>query len=495
MAGAEGVYRRDRLGGAELEAAAIHLVHHRRANRQGGGRITHQAVVGGQPEVDAGPYLQGVGAIGIERRAIAPQAIGHPQPTAGKGFKTGLFYCPQRRAAALIAHHRWQTQQPRIKVAAELVGHHHRRAAFGIDVVVLAIPEQAIEVGAAQLQPATKLALLPAGIQPQLQLQPLAHGQARLQGGDPQGAAVGAHPPQRPVVEGLIRGAAVVGQPVAVDIKIVQIAQGGHRRRPAVGQEAQILAAGGQPETAPHLQHKITGQVFPEVAILIGGVVGGVEGTLVGGPQVVGGGPGQLAGGLDAAAPLGEIPADRPGRGVAGRNRPGEAAQYGLVQFRPELQQAKGAVKPHVEAFVPGVVEALQHPEAAHGIAGARGGPEAAAAGQVVELVEQGHPQRFGQVGALQHRPLPAIDLLAPTGPIRQRLGGYGGGVVAAGPEEIRVAPQGATAAGKAGLGQIPADHQGDLNAGAGLQPQPQGQGGTGWIPVAAGAIVIAVRN
>jgi hypothetical protein len=41
---------------------------------------------------------------------------------------------------------------------------------------------------------APKVALLAGGVEPHRQLQLLGHGQGRLQGGDPQGAAVGAYP-------------------------------------------------------------------------------------------------------------------------------------------------------------------------------------------------------------------------------------------------------------------------------------------------------------
>ena len=381
MAGPEGVDAGDGFRGAELQAAAVHLLHHGAADGEGRAGFAHQAVVGGQAEVDAGPHLQRVGAVGIEGGAVAAQAVGHPELAALEALEAGLLHCLQGTAGALVGHHGGQPQQAGVEVAAELVGHHHRCAAFGIDLVVLPVPQQGIEVGSGLLQPAAELPLLATGVEPQLQLQPLGHGQGRLQGGDPEGAAVGTHPLQRPVVEGLVGGAAVVGQAVVVYVEAFQVGEGLNGRWPALGQEAQVFATGSEPEGAPHLQHVVAGQVFPEIAVLIGGVVGGIPGPLVGSAQVVGGGSGQLAGRLHPALALGEIPADRPQRGVGGGDGAGEAAQYGLVEFGPELQQGEGAVEPHIQALVPGVVETLEHPEAAHRVGGAGGTPEAAATG------------------------------------------------------------------------------------------------------------------
>ena len=82
MAGAEGVHGGDRFRGAELQPALVHLVHHRPGDREGRRGIAHQPVVGGQAEVDSGPHLQGVGAVGIEGGAVPAQAIGHAQAAA-----------------------------------------------------------------------------------------------------------------------------------------------------------------------------------------------------------------------------------------------------------------------------------------------------------------------------------------------------------------------------------------------------------------------------
>ncbi len=436
-----------------------------------------------------------MGALGIEGGAVAAQAVGHPEATPFEGLEAGLADRVQGREGPLVRHHRRQPQQPGVEVAAELVGHHHRGAAGGIDGVVLAVPEQGIEMAPGLLQPAAEAPLLLGGVEPQLQLQLLADGQGRLQGGDPEGAAVGADTLQGPVVEGLVRGAAVVGQPVIVDVEALEVIQGGHRRRPAVRQEADVRAAGGQAVGAPHLQHEIAGQVLPEVAVLVGGVIGGVEGALVGGAEVVGGGAGHLAGGFHPAAALGEVPADRTRRGIGGRDGAGEAAQHRLVELGPELQQGEGAVEPHVEAFVPGVVEALEHPEVAHRIARAGGRPEAAAAGQVVELVEQGHAQRLRQVVAPRHRRLPGLDRGVPVAPFGQGFGGDGGGAVAVRAEEVGVAAQGPGAGGEGRHRQIPADHHGDLEGGPGLQPEAHRHGGAEGIVAGAAAVVVTVGN
>ena len=164
MAGPEGVHASDRLGGAELQAAAVHLLHHGAGDGKGRAGFSHQAVVGRQAEVDAGPHLKGMGAVGIERGAIAAQAIGHAKPAPLETLKARLFNRFERTAGALISHHGGQSQQAGVEVAAELVCHHHRRAALGIDFVKLAVPEQQVEVGARLLQPAAQLALFAAGV-------------------------------------------------------------------------------------------------------------------------------------------------------------------------------------------------------------------------------------------------------------------------------------------------------------------------------------------
>ena len=179
----------------------------------------------------------------------------------------------------------------------------------------------------------------------------------------------------------MVGGSAVVGQAVVVDVESFEVGEGLDSCRPALGQEAKVWAVGGELVGAPHLQHIVAGQVFPEIAVLIGGVIGGLKRPLVGGTQIVGGGTGQFAGGLHPALALGEIPADRPQGGVGSGDGAGETAQHGLVELGPELQQGKGAVKPHVQAFVPGVVEALEHAKLTHRIACSSGGPEAAATG------------------------------------------------------------------------------------------------------------------
>ena len=209
----------------------------------------------------------------------------------------------------------------------------------------------------------------------------------------------------------------------------------------------------------------------------------------------MGGGAGQLAGGLHPAAALGEIPADWPGGGIGRRDRPGEIAQHRLVEFRPELQQGEGAVEPHIEALVPGVIEALEHPEAPHRILRGGCGPEAAAAGQVVELIEQGHAQGIRQVGALHHRLLPAVDGHPPAAPVRQGFGGDGDGVVATAAEDVGVAAQGAGAAGEGRHRQVPADHHRQLQALARFQPKAHRQGGAGVVVVGAAAVVVAVGD
>ena len=388
-------------------------------------------------------------AVGVQRGAVAAQAIGHPQAAAFELLEAGLPNGIQGAAAVGLAHHRLQAQQAGIEVTAKLVGHHHGRAALGIDVVVLAVPEERVEVPPRLRQPTAEFLLLGGGVEASAQLQLLGDRQGRFQCGNPEGAAVGADALQRPVIKGLIRCTAVVGQAVVVDVEGLQVPQCFHGRRPALRQEAQVLAIGGELEGAPDLQDVIARQVLPEVAVLVGRVVRGIPRALVGGPQVVGCGALHLAGGFDAALALGEVPTNRPRRGVGRGDRPGKAAQDRLVELRPELQQRQGAVEPHVQALVPGVVQALQDPEAAHGVFAAGGTPEAAAAAEVIELVEERHPQRLRQIAALQHRLLPGLDLRFPLAPVVQALCGNGGGVLAAGPKEIGVAAQGARAGGE----------------------------------------------
>ena len=228
---------------------------------------------------------------------------------------------------------------------------------------------------------------------------------------------------------------------------------------------------------------------------MIGGVIGGFKGPFVGGAQIVGRGTGDLAGGLHPALALGEIPANRPRRGIGRGDGPGKAAQHRLVELGPELQQGKGAIEPHIEALVPGVIQALEHAELTHRIGVGGGGPEAAAAGQVVELIEEGHAQGLGQIGALQHRLLPGVDRITPGAPIVEGFGGDGPGLVAIGPKEIGVAAQGPGAGGKGRNRQIPADHQGNLQAFPRRQLAAHRQGGAGWIGVATAAAVVAVGD
>ena len=80
------------------------------------------------------------------------------------------------------------------------------------------------------------------------------------------------------------------------------------------------------------------------------------------------------------ALSLGEIPADRTLRGIGSGNRTGKAAQHGLVELWPQLQQGQGAIQAHIQTFIPGVVEALEHAETAVGILWRRRTPQAAAA-------------------------------------------------------------------------------------------------------------------
>ena len=330
--------------------------------------VSHQAVVAGDPEVDPRPHLERVGAIGIQGRAIAAQAVGHTEGSTIESLEAGLLHRLQGAAAVVVAHHRRQAQEPCVEIAAELIGHHHRRAALGINVVVLAVPEQLVEIAPGLLQPTAEFPLLSGGVQPGAELKRLGNGQGCLKRSNPEGTAVGTHPFEGPVVEGLIRSTAVVGQAVVVHVERFEVAQRLHGRRPAIGEEADVFTTGGELERAPHLQHKITAEVLPEVAVLIGGVVGRIPGDLVGSPQVVGGGSFHLAVSLHPALALGEVPTDRALGGICGRNRPGKAAQHGLVEFRPELQQGQGSVETNVKTFVPGVVEALENAEAAVGI-------------------------------------------------------------------------------------------------------------------------------
>ena len=202
-----------------------------------------------------------------------------------------------------------------------------------------------------------------------------------------------------------------------------------------------------------------------------------------------------LAGGFHAPLALGEVPADRPWRGIGRGDGPGKAAQHRLVELRPELQQRQGAIEAHIQALVPGVVQALQHPESADGVFATAGTPEAAAAAEVVELVEERHPQRLGQITALQHRLLPGLDLLAPAAPVPQTFGGDGGGVLAAGAEEVGVAPQGTGAGGEGRDRQVPADHHRDLDALAGLQAAAHRQGRADGLGCSTAAVVIALGD
>ena len=434
-------------------------------------------------------------AIGVERCSITAQAVGDPEAAAFELLEARLAHRLEGAAAVGFTHHRLQAQQAGVEITAELVGHHHRRSALGVDVVVLAVPEQLVEVPSRLLEPTAELPLLRCGVEPGAELQLLGDGQGCLKGGNPERPAVGADALERPVIEGLIGSPPVVGKAIAIGIKGFEIAQGFHGGRPAVGEEAHVFSIGRELEGAPDLQHVVAGQIFPEVAVLVGGVVGGIPRALIRSTQVMGGGPLHLAGCLDTAFALGEIPTDRPWGGVGGGNGPGEAAQHRLVELRPELQQGQGAIEPHIQAFVPGVVEALEHAEAPHRIVGRGRAPEAAAAAEVVELVEESHPQRFGQVTALEHRLLPGLDLIAPLPPLAQTFSGDGRGIASSGSEEIGVAPQGTGAGGKRRDRQVPADHQRDLNALSGFQMALHRQGCTGGIGGPAAAVVVAVGN
>ena len=159
------------------------------------------------------------------------------------------------------------------------------------------------------------------------------------------------------------------------------------------------------------------------------------------------------------------------------------------------MQQGKGAVEPHIEAFVPGVIEALEHAKAAHRISGARGAPEGAATGQVIELVAQGHAQLLGQVIAQQHRCLPLLDLLAPDRPALQGLAGDGGSVGAIDTKKVGVAPEALGAGGKGGDRQVPTDHHWKVDRLTGLQCEAQGQRRARRVISATAAIVVALRN
>ena len=225
------------------------------------------------------------------------------------------------------------------------------------------------------LQPLPEFPLLRARLQAQIQLKPLRHGQSCLERCNPESTAVGAHALQRPVIKGLVRCSAVVWQAILVDVEAFEVTKGLHRCRPALGEEGQVLPGRCKPECAPDLQHEVAGQILPEIAVLIRRVIGGIERCLVGGTQIVRGRSLHLAVGFHPSPALGEVPADRPLVGILRRNGSGEAAQHGLVQLRPELNQRQRPVKPHIKTFVPGVVEALQNAEASDGIASSGGRP------------------------------------------------------------------------------------------------------------------------
>ena len=280
-------------------------------------------------------------AVGIQRGAITPQTIGHAETSGVKPLKAGLLHRLQRAERPGFTHHRWKPQQPGIKVSAELIRHHHRRSALSIDPVVLAVPEQVVEVGAGLLQPGSETSLFRCSIEAEIELQPLSHRQRRLQRRDPERAAVGTHTLQGPVVEGLIRGATVIRQAVVVDVEALEVIKGLYRRWPALSQEAEVLTGGGEAEGAPDLEHVITGQILPEIAVLISGVVRGIERAFVGSSQVVRGRTRHLAVGFHPTTALGEVPADWPLAGIGGRNGTGKTAQHRLVQLRPELQQGQ----------------------------------------------------------------------------------------------------------------------------------------------------------
>ena len=202
-----------------------------------------------------------------------------------------------------------------------------------------------------------------------------------------------------------------------------------------------------------------------------------------------------LAVSLDPSFALGEVPADGPLGGIRGWNRSGKAAQHRLVQFRPELQQGQGAIQAHIEALVPGVIETFENAEAAHRVVGTGGAPEGAAAAEVVELVEQRHPQRLTQALALEHRPLPGLDPIAPLAPVAQGFGGDGGGMAPLHAEEVGVTPHRLAAAGKRRHRQIPTDRHRDRQRLARLELALHGQGRAEVILTATAPVVIAVGD
>ena len=271
--------------------------------------------------------------------------------------------------------------------------------------------------------------------------------------------------------------------------------QGLHRRRPALRQKAQVFSGGSQFERAPHLQHVITGEILPEIAVLIGGVVGGIKRHLIRCPQIVGCGPFHLAVCFHSAAALGEIPTDRSLGGIRCWNRSGKAANHRLIQLWPKLEQRKGTVQTHIKAFVPGVIEALEHPKAAIGILGAGSRPEAAATSEVVELVEQRHAQLFGKLLARQHRRLPGFDLLVPRPPIAQSFCRNRCCVTAINAIKVGVAAQVAHPRRKARDRQIPADRHRNLSGFTRRQGEFHGDRRTGMFALSAGAIVVAIGD
>ena len=89
-----------------------------------------------------------MGAIRVERGAIPPQTIRHTETSTIEPLKTGFSYRLERAVAVGIAHHRRQAQQPRVKITAELIRHHHRCPALGVDAIKVSVPQQSVEVGA-----------------------------------------------------------------------------------------------------------------------------------------------------------------------------------------------------------------------------------------------------------------------------------------------------------------------------------------------------------
>ena len=322
----ECLHRRDGFGRAELKPSRINLSHHGGADGFSRLLLSHQTEVTGDAEIDPRPHLQGMGPIGIQGRSVPAQTVGHAERPSLKTLEAGLLHGLQGAATIGLAHHRRQSQKTGIEITAELIGHHHRGAAFSVDGVVLTVPEERVKIATGLLQPVAELTLFRRRVEARFELQGLGNGQTCLQRCDPEGTAVGTHALQGPVVKRLIRGSTVIRQAVIVDVEPLEITKGLHCGEPALGQETHVLATGGELEGAPHLQHEVTAQIFPEIAVLIGRVVGRIPGDLIRRAEIVRCRPFDLAVGLDAAFSLGEIPPDRPLTGVSGRNGSGETS-------------------------------------------------------------------------------------------------------------------------------------------------------------------------